>query len=101
MKLGPEGIKIRLRGQAWLLPLVMDQTISREAVYDVLDRVPTVDPIFAAMVHGKGSAAHSAQEGNVHRRREALVREIKRALEGRVHDLAWALAKEVVPDDDR
>ncbi len=71
----------------------VDVTLSRDAVEMTLEGVKPI-PELARILGG-----HALQEEHVRRRREAIALLMRRALEQTVHEMAWMLAKEMVPDD--
>ena len=105
---GPtEGLHFRLQGEAVGLgtrplnglfsPLRVDAVLSRDALLVSMDEVPQIDPM---LVLFRGDP-NTAQEENVRRMREGIALLIRRALEASANELAWAMAKEMVPDDYR
>ncbi len=73
----------------------VDATLARDTVDHVLDGVKPIPEL--VRIFGK----HEAQEEHVRRHREALKDLFKRCLEQAVHEMAWELAKEMIPDDCR
>ena len=70
-----------------------DATLTRDAVERTLEGVKAI-PELARILGG-----HALQEEHVRRHREAIAVLVRRALEQTVHEMAWMLAKEMVPDD--
>lgn len=71
----------------------VDATLSRDAIDRTLEGVKAI-PELARILGG-----HALQEEHVRRHREAIALLVRRALEQAVHEMAWTLAKEMVPDD--
>jgi len=93
----PNALRIRLDAiRGFSPPTRVEIKVSRETVRDALDAVQVREAVLVGLLGGN---AAQAQEENVRHLREALVRVLKRAGEAALHELAWSLAKEIVPDD--